>query len=223
MNIDKINNRRVIGLKAGLTTRNMVMIGVLGAVSTILMLLEFPVPLSPTFVKMDFSELPIIIGAFMMGPFAGICIIVIKIALNFILNGTTTMGVGELANMIGSISYVLPAVLIYRLRPTRKQMMISLIAGTLVVSGVTLISNLYLIFPVYVKLYGMNMDMIVTMGRATNPYVTNMFSLMLFSMLPFNLIKYGVVSVVTFLVNKRLGRVLSIDWNGSGSKCNSRK
>lgn len=209
MNNDITNSRKVRSLKAGLTTRKLVMIGVLGAVSAILMLLEFPVPLSPTFVKMDFSELPIILGAFMMGPFAGMCIIVIKIALNFILNGTTTMGVGELANMIGSISYMLPAVLIYRLKPTKKQMMISLIAATLIVSGVTLITNLYFIFPVYVKLYGMNMDMIVTMGKATNPYVTNMVSLMLFSMLPFNIFKYGVVSVLVFFVNKRLGRSIS--------------
>lgn len=83
------NTVKNIVVKKGNTrfsTKQLVMIGVLGAVSSILMFFEFPVPLSPTFVKMDFSELPIILGGFMMGPVAGLFIIVIKIALNFVLN-----------------------------------------------------------------------------------------------------------------------------------------
>lgn len=144
----------------------------------------------------------------MMGPIAGLFIILIKIALNFVLNGTTTMGVGELANMIGSISYMLPAVLIYRRNTTNKVMRFSLATGTIFVSGVTLISNLFFIFPIYVKLYGMSMEMIVSMGRVTNPYVTDLFSMMLFSMLPFNLFKYGVVSIFFLVVYKRLEKVI---------------
>lgn len=190
------------------STKQLVMIGFLGAISTVLMFFEFPVPLSPTFVKMDFSELPIILGGFMMGPVAGLFIILIKIALNFVLNGTTTMGVGELANMIGSISYMLPTVLIYRRNKTEKVIGISLVIGTILVSEATLFSNLFFIFPIYVKLYGMNIDMIVSMGRATNPYVTDLFSMMLFSMLPFNLFKYGAVSILFLMVFKRLEKIL---------------
>lgn len=118
------------------------------------------------------------------------------------------MGVGELANMIGSISYMLPAVLIYRRNTTKKVIGISLVTGTIFVSGITLISNLFFIFPIYVKLYGMSMDMIVSMGRATNPYVTDLFSMMLFSMLPFNLFKYGAVSILFLVVFKRLEKIL---------------
>jgi len=144
----------------------------------------------------------------MMGPVAGLFIILIKIALNFVLNGTTTMGVGELANMIGSISYMLPTVLIYRRNKTEKVIGISLVIGTILVSEATLFSNLFFIFPIYVKLYGMNIDMIVSMGRATNPYVTDLFSMMLFSMLPFNLFKYGAVSILFLMVFKRLEKIL---------------
>lgn len=208
MQNNTVNNVVVKKGNISFSTKELVMIGLLGAISTVLMFFEFPVPLSPTFVKMDFSELPIILGGFMMGPIAGLFIILIKIALNFVLNGTTTMGVGELANMIGSISYMLPAVLIYRRNTTNKVMRFSLATGTIFVSGVTLISNLFFIFPIYVKLYGMSMEMIVSMGRVTNPYVTDLFSMMLFSMLPFNLFKYGVVSIFFLVVYKRLEKVI---------------
>lgn len=200
-NLKNKENRKI-------TTKQLVMIGMLGAISTILMLFEFPIPLTPTFVRMDFSELPIILGGFMMGPLAGFLIIVIKIGLNLILNGTTTMGVGELANMIGSVTYMIPAVLVYRRLKTKKGAALALILGTIVTSVGAIFGNMYLIFPVYAKLYGMSMDAIIAMGTATNPYVTDMFTLMCFSLFPFNVVKYGVVSIITFAAYKRLAVVL---------------
>lgn len=209
MSIYEINNinsknkeKRII------TTKQLVIIGMLGAISTILMLFEFPIPFTPTFVRMDFSELPIIIGGFIMGPLAGFLIIVIKIALNLILNGTTTMGVGELANMIGSVAYMIPAVLLYRKLKTRIGAVFALILGTIVTSVGAIFENMYFIFPVYAKLYGMSMDSIIAMGTATNPYVTNMFTLMCFSLFPFNIVKYGVVSIITFAAYKKLAVAL---------------
>ena len=71
-------------------TKKMVLTAVLGAISGILMLLEFPLPFIPPFVKMDFSELPVILGGFIMGPVNGALIAVIKIVLNFLFNGTST-------------------------------------------------------------------------------------------------------------------------------------
>lgn len=199
----KLNSREEISSDK-ITTKKLVMIGMLGAISTVLMLIEFPMPFAPTFAKLDFSELPIILGGFMMGPFAGFMIAVIKIALNFILNGTTTMGVGELANLIGSLTYMYPAVLIYRKIRTKKGAAISLGIGTIVTSVCAIFGNMYLIFPVYAKVYGMSMDAIISMGTATNPLVTDMFTLMIFSMFPFNLVKYGLVSIITFFVYKRM-------------------
>lgn len=185
------------------SARKITMIGMFGAISAILMLLEFPIPFSPTFVKMDFSDLPVILGGYMMGPLAGFMIILIKIVLNFILNGTVTMGIGELANMICSISYMLPAVLIYRKLKTKKGAVISLLAATFIVSFAAIAANLFLTFPAYAKLMGMKMETIIAMGTATNPLVKDMFSLMICSMLPFNLFKYAVVSVITFYLYKR--------------------
>ncbi|MEA5009766.1 ECF transporter S component [Clostridium tyrobutyricum] len=206
MSIYKID-KKITKIKGKITTKKLVMIGMFGAISTILMLFEFPIPFTPTFVKMDLSELPIILGGFMMGPLAGFLIIVIKIGLHLVLKGTTTMGVGELANMIGSATYMLPAVLLYRKLKTRSSVALALILGTIVTSVGSIFENMYLIFPVYSKLYGMPIKAIIAMGTTTNPYVTNMFTLMCFSLFPFNLVKYSVVSIITFVAFKKLGFV----------------
>lgn len=191
-----------------IAVRPLVLSAFMGAVSAVLMAMEFPVPLAPGFVKMDFSDLPVILGGFIMGPLAGMRIIAVKIGLSFLLKGTVTMGVGELANMIGSVSYMLPAVLLYRRWHTRRGAVLSLAAATACAAASALIYNLFLIFPVYARLYGMSMDSIVAMARATSPWVTDLFSMMLLSMLPFNLFKYASVSVIAFFVYKRLRRLL---------------
>ena len=191
-----------------LKTTHIVMIGMMGAVSAVLMLLEFNVPLVPAFVKMDFSELPIILCGFMYGPVVGILTAVVKIILNFVLNGTDTMGVGEAANLIGSICYLLPAVLVYKKIKSKKGAVIGLIIGTLFTSVVIVLMNTFILFPLYAKLYGMSMEAIISMGSMVNPLVHDMFSLMLFSMFPFNLVKFGLVSVIIFLVYKKLSGVI---------------
>ncbi len=134
------------------STKKMVLTAILGAISAVLMLLEFPMPFIPPFVKMDFSELPVILGGFIMGPVSGAFIALIKVLLNFILNGTSTAGIGELANFIYSISYMLPAVLVYRKIRTKKGAVASLAVGTATASIVAVIMNLVVIFPVYAEL-----------------------------------------------------------------------
>ena len=105
-----------------LTTKALVTIAMLGAVSGILMALDFNIPLSPSFVKFDFSDLPIMLGGFLLGPLAGVFIGTIKILLNFVLNGTTTMFVGELSNWILTMAFVLPASIIYQKTKQKKML-----------------------------------------------------------------------------------------------------
>ena len=94
--------------------RTLAQIAMLGAVATVLMLVEFPLPfIAPPFYELDFSEVPILVGAFAMGPLAGVAIEAIKILLNFVINGTITAGVGEFANFILGCAFLLPASLIY--------------------------------------------------------------------------------------------------------------
>ena len=80
--------------------------------------------------------------------------------------------------------------------------------STVLVGVVAIFTNLYLIIPFYVRLFGMTMDEIISMCSAVNPAMKNAFSMAVLGILPFNLIKYGVTSVLTFLLYKRLSRVI---------------
>ena len=190
------------------TTRNMVMIALFGAVSLVLMLVDFPLPFAPSFLKFDFADLPAILGTFMMGPVEGILICVVKLLLKLAVKGSETAFVGEFANLIAGAAYMLPAALVYHFKKGKSGAVLSLAVGTLVVSVFGIFSNMFIMFPAYSKLYGLPMEVIIGMGTAVNPHITNMFTLMLFAVFPFNLVKYGIVSVITFFVYKRLKRLL---------------
>ena len=92
----------------GTATKKIVLVGVFGAISTVLMFLSFNVPFIPTFVKLDFSDLPVLLGGYILGPVYGSFIAIIKILLNFVYNGSMTYGIGETVNLIGSLSFMLP-------------------------------------------------------------------------------------------------------------------
>ena len=111
--------------------RTMAQIAVLGAAAAVLMALEFPVPfLAPPFYKLDFSEIPVLVGAFALGPAAGAAIELLKVLLHMLLQGTQTAGVGDLANFLIGCSYVIPAAMIYRSKKTRRRAVAGLAAGS---------------------------------------------------------------------------------------------
>ncbi|MCD7737461.1 MAG: ECF transporter S component [Lachnospiraceae bacterium] len=187
-----------------LSTQKLCFIGLFGALSAVLMLFDIPLFFAPSFMKLDLAELPAILGGFMFGSLAGECIIIVKILLNLLLTGTSTMYVGELSNLILSSIYVLTASLIYQHHKTRKQAAVSLVIAVAAVSVVALITNTLFIFPAYAVIYGMSMETIVSMAAAVNPLVHNTMTMMLFSVFPFNIVKYSAVSIITFVVYKKL-------------------
>ena len=185
-----------------------VFIGMMGAVSAVLMLLNISLPFVPGFMKFDISELPALFAGFFLGPAGGCGVILIKVLLKILFEGSDTAYVGELMNILGSVSFVLPASLIYRWKHTKKGAMAAMAVSTVLVSIVFIFINAYIAFPLYSKLYGMPMDVIIGMGHAVNPMITDLPTLMLFSVFPFNLFKHGVTSAVTYLVYKRVGNTL---------------
>lgn len=190
------------------TTKNMILVAMFGAISMALMMVDFPIPIAPAFMKFDFADLPAMLATFMMGPVEGILVCIVKLALKLMIRGTETAFVGELANLIAAIAYMVPAALIYHFRRTKKGAAVALTVGTITVSIVCVLTNLFFIFPAYSKLYGIPMDAIIGMGHAINSHINSLLSLMILSILPFNLIKFGVVSIVTFLVYKRLKHLI---------------
>jgi riboflavin transporter FmnP len=194
--------------KSKMTTKNMILVAMMGAISMVLMMFDFSVPFAPSFLKMDISDLPVILATFMMGPMEGILTAVIKIALKLLIKGTETAFVGEIANIIGAVSYLLPAAAVYHFKKGKTGAVLALTVGTLVVSITSIFGNLYLTFPAFSKIYGLPMETIIAMGTAVNKNITDLFTMMLFAVFPFNLFKYGILSVLTFLVYKRLKHIL---------------
>lgn len=185
-----------------------VFIGMMGAVSTVLMMLNFSLPFVPGFLKFDISELPALFAGFFLGPVSGCSVIVVKVLLKLLFQGSDTAYVGEAMNIMGSVCFVLPTSLIYRWKHTKKGAVIAMTVSSVVVSIAFIFINAYIAFPLYSKLYGMPMEVIVGMGSAINPMITDVPTLMLFSVFPFNLFKHGVTSFVTYLIYKKAGNTL---------------
>ncbi len=192
------------------STRKVVMIGMFSAVSTVLMMFELPLPFAPSFYKLDFSEVPILIGGFAFGPAAGVMMEFVKILLKLLVKGTSTAFVGELANFAVGCSLVLTSSVIYTLHKTRKQAVLSLVAGTLVMSIFGTAFNAIYLLPAFSALYGMPMDVLLAMGTAVNPLAKegSIVSFVVACVLPLNLIKGAVDSLLTLLVYKKISPIL---------------
>lgn len=186
----------------------MTFVALLGAVSAVLMTFRISVPLVPSFLKFDISELPALFAGFLIGPIDGGMVVLIKILLQFMLQGTDTAFVGEFMNLCGSICFILPASLIYQRVHTKRGAAVSLAVSSILVSIIFVFINMYIAFPLYSRLYGMSLEAIIQMGAAVNPMIDDLFTLMLFSVFPFNLLKHGVTSFVTWLVYKKCANML---------------
>lgn len=190
--------------KKVLTTKNLTMIAMFSAISAVLMVFEIQLPFSPSFIKFDFSDLPVMLGGFLIGPFAGGIIAFMKILLHFLLNGTTSFFVGDLSNLLLTLSFVLPASFIYQQKKTKKTAIQGLLVSIICTSLLAIIFNLFLIFPLYLKVLNLKMVDLINMIHVVNPLVKDVFTMIIFSLLPFNLFKYSIVSMITMLSYKKL-------------------
>lgn len=193
-----------IKTKKVLTTKNLTMIAMLSAIAAVLMIFEIQLPFSPSFVKFDFSDLPVMLGGFLIGPFAGGIIVFMKILLHFLLNGTTSFFVGDLSNLLLTLSFVLPASFIYQQKKTKKTAIQGLLVSIICTSLLAIIFNLFLIFPLYLKVLNLKMVDLINMIHVVNPLVKDVFTMIVSSLLPFNLFKYSIVSMITMLSYKKL-------------------
>ena len=203
MSTDVLTNKR-----GSDKVKRMVQIGMLSAIAVVLMLFEIPLPFAPPFYKIDFSEIPVMIGGFAMGPMAAVVIEFVKIVLNLIINGTMTAGIGELANFLIGIALVLPAALIYKKKKTRKAAALGMGIGTLFMTLVGSVLNAFVLLPTYAKAFSMPLEGLVEMGTAINKSITNLFTFVAFAVAPFNLLKGILVSIIVFFMYKKVSSLL---------------
>ena len=206
--------RNTIGVKMTecklklMTTKNMAKMGILGAVAGLLMLLEIPLPFAPSFYEVDLSEVAVLLGAFSMGPVAGVIIEAIKILINFVITGTATAGVGELANFIVGCCLIVPAAMIYNKNKRIKNAIVGILVGIFAMTLVGAILNYYILIPVYASAFGMPIETIVAMGTKLNSNIDSLWDLILLANVPFNIIKGILSGLITFLLYKRLSPIL---------------
>ena len=186
-----------------------VIMAMLSAIAVILMYFDFPIPfIAPGFYKIDFSEIPVLIGSFMLGPCAGVIIEAVKVILHFCMKGTTTAFVGDFANFILGCMYVVPAAIIYHTKKTRKMAMISLIAGGVILVIAGMLLNAWYLLPKYSELYGIPLDVLIAMGTKVNASITDVFSFVALAVAPFNILKALIDGIVTVILYKYLSHQL---------------
>lgn len=184
--------------------RYMTVTAMLSAVAFILMFLDFSVPFMPSFIKMDLSELPALIGAFAFGPVCGVLVCLIKNVLHLFI--TTTGGVGELSNFILGVAFVLPAGLIYKYKKGRTSALLGSLLGSVVMGAFSVVSNYFLVYPVYYNF--MSEEMVLSAYQVILPSMKNMLQCLICFNMPFTFVK-GLFSVaITFAVYKHLSPIL---------------
>ena len=180
-------------------------VSVLSVIAYVLMFIEVPILIFPGFLKLDISDVPAILGAFALGPVAGVLIELVKNILHWITR-TSTGGVGELANFVVGCAWVVPAALIYKMHKSRKYAIGGMIAGTIAMAVIGGIMNYYVMIPFYAKI--MPIQVILDMSAAANPLIVDLKTLILYGIVPFNVLKGVIISIVTVLIYKKVSPII---------------
>lgn len=196
----KQNGRSFSGARKITTT------GILTAIAYLLMILEFPVPLVPSFIKMDFSELPALLASFALGPWYGALVCLLKNLLH--MPFSSSLYIGELSNFLLGCCFVVPAGYLYHRKKDKKHALIGSLVGAVVMAAVSLGCNYYLIYPLYGKFMNFTTEVILSMYQALLPSVQTLPEALLIFNVPFTLVKGLIDVVLTFLVYKRISPLL---------------
>lgn len=195
--------------KTGLSsTKTIAKVGVLSAISYVLMFISVPLPIFPSFLKIDLSDIPAIFGGMSLGPMAGLAIVIVK---NFLqgITASTTGGVGEFANIVIGGSYVLIICLFYRKLKGTKGVLAGGVVGIVVMTIMGCIMNYYIMMPLYATVYGMPLEQIIQMGTVINPKVTDLYTFVIWMIAPFNMVKAVLMTAVTLPLFKKVEKLLS--------------
>ncbi len=182
-------------------------VAIFSAMAGVLMLLEIPLFFAPSFYKIDLSELPVLICTFYLGPVAGVITEFFKVLIKLLLKGTSTAFVGDFANFAVGCAFVLPASVIYHAKASKKSALIGLIVGTLCMTVFGSAFNALYLIPKYAEMF-MPLEVIIGMGTKVNPAITSVWTMVLFAVVPFNLVKGVIVSLLTYLLYKRVSPLM---------------
>ena len=205
----KLTEKRMPEIRKVTPARRVSIIGICAAIATVLHMLDFPLLfMAPDFYKLDFSELPVLLCGFYLGPSATVACEGIKILLKLMLKSTSTAFVGDFANFVVGCSLVLPATIVYHLHKSKHSALVGLITGTICITVFGSAFNAVYLLPKFSELYGIPLEAIVGMGTKINENIHNVTTFVLICVAPLNLLKGCVVCVLTMLLYKRVARPL---------------
>lgn len=191
----------------GKKLNQLVKVSLLSVIACALMFLEFAIPIFPSFLQIDISDLPALIGTFALGPAAGVMIELFKNILHGIFDGHSAF-VGELANFAVGAVLVLTAGLIYNRRKSRKTALIGLIFGTVTMSLAAAVLNYFVLLPLYQNAFNFPISQIIAIAGKINGNVNSVGTLIAWTIIPFNLLKGVILTVLTLVVYKSVSPVL---------------
>ena len=205
MDSTQMTNGRAV-MKSRVNVRKMTVTAMLSAIAFVLMFLDTAVPIMPSFIKLDLSELPALMAAFELGPVWGVIVCLIKNLLHLLM--TTTGGVGELSNFILGAAFVLPAGLIYHHKKTKKNAIIGALVGSVIMGAISFPSNYFIVYPVYYNF--MPKEVIVAAYQALVPFATidSIAKCLLFFNVPFTIVKGLLSAIITILIYQPLRPLL---------------
>ena len=207
--LSSLAERKLLQLRQVTPARRVSIIGICAAIATVLHVLDFPLLfLAPEFYKLDFSELPVMLCGFYLGPSAAVACEAVKILLKLLLKGTSTAFVGDFANFAVGCSLVLPAAFVYHLRKSKRSAMAGLALGTVILTLFGSAFNAIYLLPKFSQLYGLELSAIIAMGSKINAGIQDITTFVMLAVAPLNLIKGAAVSVLTLLLYKRIARPL---------------
>ena len=188
-------------------TYQIAMIGMLSTIAFVLEALNFPIPIMPSFIKLDFSELPALIASFSLGPVSGILVCLIKNLFNLLMHSDTG-GVGELSNFLLGMMFVGTAGLFYKVKKGKKAALIGSVIGAVVMALFSIVSNYFLVYPFYMNVMGLPKEVIMGMYQAINPSVDTLMEALIKFNMPFTFCKAMLSVVITFLIYKRISPII---------------
>ena len=187
-----------------MNVRTITLAGLFGALSAVLMMISFNVPLMPSFIKMDFSELPALIAAFAMGPLSGAMVCLVKNLINVMFS--TTGGVGEFSNFILGCAFVIPAGLIYKRNKSKRSALIGSLVGAVFMAVFSVLSNYFIVYPVYSMF--MPIEAIIGMYHEIYPGINNLLQALIIFNMPFTFIKGLCSIIITFAIYKHISPII---------------
>ncbi len=180
---------------------------ILTAIAVVLQYLEFPVPMFiPGFVKFDFSDLPAILAAFLVSPVSGVLVCLLKNVIHMAVSQSA--GVGELCNFILGAVMVVPAWIIYKIKPSKGMAAVAMAVGSLITAVVSIFINYCITYPFYQEAFHLPIDAIIGMYKELNDGVGSLWDALIWFNAPFTFVKFLLDSIIVFFIYKPLAKAV---------------